>query len=189
MASYEQNGIQGTVSQNASDGTSSGWQFFMDVSYEQNSANNQTTFTVHQYLKSRYYRYNGGYDYENTIGSESTGVITATTPGTVGTSGAGPVTVDIVPKYTATIDHRSDGTISSDNKIKLSSYFYANYSSAPGTCKASVTLTIPKINRGLVYVNDGEGNWSGHAVFIFDGTDWVQHAPYVFENGEWNEIG
>lgn len=177
MADFTQT-VQGTTSKNQSDGSSNGWQFFMDVSYTQNVEEASTTFTVRQYLKAKYRTYGGGYDYKNTIGSSNTGTIHKTTT-TVGSTGNNWVTVDLVPTYTQTIYHQDDGNISSSgNKITLKAYFLAKDTQySPGTCNASVTLTIPKI----------ETEWGTATVYIDNGTSWDKYEAYIDNGSSWDK--
>lgn len=177
MADYTQT-IKGTVSKNASDGSSNGWEFYMDVSYTQDLENASSTFTVHQYLKSKYRSYGGGYDYKNTIGSLNTGTKHATTS-TVGSTGTNWVTVDIVPVYTKTIAHQENGQISaSGNTITLSAYFLAEDTQySPGACNASVTLTIPQIST----------EWATYEVYIDNGTSWDKYEAYIDNGTSWDK--
>lgn len=183
MADFTQT-VKGTVSQNASDGSSNGWEHYMEVSYTQDLENASTTFTVHQYLKSKYRRFSGGYSYSNTIGSLTTGTKTATTSDYQGSNSTSWVTVDIVPTYTKTIAHQDNGQISpSGNTITLSSYFLADGGGyGPGTCNASVTLTIPQINTDWatyeIYIDNGSG-WDKYEAYIDNGSSWDKYTIHV----------
>lgn len=187
MADYTKT-IQGTVSQNASDGSSNGWEFYMEVSYTQDATNNQTTFTVHQYLKSKYRRFASNYSYKNSIGSNNTGTKTVTNTTYYGSDSTSWVIVDIVPEYTVTVTHQSNGQVASgSDSITLSSYFLCDGSGyGPGKCNASVTLTIPQITRGLVYIDNGS-SWDAYQVFIDNGSSWDQYIPYIDNGSSWDQ--
>lgn len=180
--------IKGTVSQNVSDGSSNGWEFYMEVSYTQDEEACTTTFTVHQYLKAKYRRFASNYSYKNSVGSYNTGTKTVTNTTYYGNQEAKWVTVDIVPEYTKTITHQSNGQVlSGSDTIELSAYFLCDGGGyGPGTCNASVTLTIPQIITGAVYIDNGS-SWDKYIPYIDNGSSWDKYIPYIDNGSSWDK--
>lgn len=114
----------------------------MDITYSQNVANNQTTFTVKYYLintNSATYFTSVGWS-GNTAG--------AARSGSVSMSGSGTKTLG---SWTVTKTHNADGTLPTAARTFSISLSATGTSGVGGPTSNSVTLTIPNIARKSLF--------------------------------------
>ena len=80
-----------------------------------------------------------------------------------------------------TVAHNSDGTGSTTISVTITSiYDWSKWSSA----SASQSVTLTKIDRGLVYIDTGSG-FIACQIYIDDGTTWSVYAPNIDLGSAW----
>ena len=84
---------------------------------------------------------------------------------------------------TETIKHNDDGRLSMSAKASID---MATVSYTPGPLSLSGTMDLTKINRGLVYIDNGSG-FDAYQAFIDNGSGWDQYIPYIDNGSSWDQ--
>ena len=61
----------------------------------------------------------------------------------------------------------------------------ATVSYTPGPLSLSDTMGLTKINRGLVYIDNGSG-FDAYQAFIDNGSGWDMYIPYIDNGSSWD---
>lgn len=86
---------------------------------------------------------------------------------------------------TSKISHNSDGELSMSVKASID---MASVSYTPGPLSLSGTMNLTKINRGLIYIDNGS-KLEAYQVFIDNGTSWDQYIPHIDNGSSWDQYG
>lgn len=89
------------------------------------------------------------------------------------------VTKNYLGKFSGNISHEEDGTKS----VTITGSFTTQSAYISGG-SIEVTIALPDIAKGVVYVFDGT-SFSKYAPYVYNGTEWERYVPYVYTDGEW----
>lgn len=83
---------------------------------------------------------------------------------------------------TSTIKHNNYGSLRMSAKASID---MASVSYTPGPLSLSGSMDLTKINRGLVYIDNGSG-LEAYQAFIDNGSSWDQYIPYIDNGSTWD---
>lgn len=89
------------------------------------------------------------------------------------------VTRNYLGKFSGNIYHDEEGKKS----VTIAGSFTTQSSYISGG-NIEITIALPDIARGVVYIFDGE-SFSKYAPYVYNGTEWERYAPYVYADDEW----
>jgi hypothetical protein len=89
---------------------------------------------------------------------------------------------------TVTIEHSADGSKSIDCYARAFNIDQSVNYTPDNDIKPSGTMTLTKINRGLVYIDNGT-TLEPYLCYIDNGTTWVYYRPYIDNGTDFIEYG
>ena len=89
------------------------------------------------------------------------------------------VTKNYLGKFSGNIAHDEEGKKS----VTITGGFTTQSSYISGG-NIEITIAMPDIARGAVYIYDGT-SFGKYALYVYNGTEWERYAPYVYADGEW----
>lgn len=87
-----------------------------------------------------------------------------------------------IAKGKATVAHNADGSL---DMTATASTDMASASYTPGPMSLSGSMKLTKINRGLLYIDNGS-KLEAYQVFIDNGSSWEQYVPYIDNGSGWD---